>query len=123
MARVPEALLTVQREITITSYLGSELLQSTTYTFPGEIEFRSPLPPAAAHQPILVIDFAVDTSFAPIGDKRELGILIPHDPSASQMQGSHFLSTRPFEGENLIYSKVCPNPSDSRVTRRCGPTH
>jgi tRNA (mo5U34)-methyltransferase len=64
------------RAITIDCRIGGELLKSSTYNLPGAIEICVKLPPFAAHEPILILNFATDYAFSAPGDARELGVCV-----------------------------------------------
>ena len=66
--------------MTLECCIGGEPIHSETYETPGDFTFRSPLPPYAAHEPILKLDFSVESTFAAPGDTRELGICVPLGP-------------------------------------------
>ena len=75
---VPEVLVADTQRITVSCRIGGEAAGSIAYDAPGKSEFTGQFPPFAAHEPILRLDFAVDSSFClSSGDPRELGICVP----------------------------------------------
>jgi len=75
---VPEGVAEDTQSITVSCSIRGERVGSATYEAPGPVEFTGKFPPFAAHEPILRLEFCVNSSFGvPSGDLRELGICVP----------------------------------------------
>ncbi len=73
-AYLPDAV----KAVAISCRISGELVGAMNCDAPGPFEFHGLLPPFAAHEPVLRLEFAVDSAFSdPGGDPRELGICVP----------------------------------------------
>ncbi len=66
--------------LSLTCRIKDQLVGTTQYSTSGSFEFVADLPPFALHEPILRLDFTVDTGFSAgpgFDDPRELGICVP----------------------------------------------
>ena len=75
---VPEGVGANTQSITVSCSIRGERVGSAAYEAPGPVEFAGKFPPFAAHEPILQVEFSVNSSLCvSSGDLRELGICVP----------------------------------------------
>ncbi len=85
-AHFPEAVLARGLPVRLLCRIGGELVGCAERRTAGAFEFRGALPPAALHEPVLRLDFAVESSFsASPGDARELGVCVALQNSDSRI--------------------------------------
>jgi len=85
----PPAIFHGNRPLDISCRIKDQLVGIARYNQAGSYAFRGELPPFALHEPILRLDFEVQSDIsAPAGDIRELGVCVP--VTGSEENGIHF---------------------------------
>ncbi len=78
---VPPATVVSGGTVLLSCRIRDQVVGTTEYRAGGSFEFVGTLPPFALHEPVLRLDFAVESDFSPPpGDCRELGICVPCAP-------------------------------------------
>lgn len=79
---VPPALMTAGRPVSLSCRIRDQIVGRSQYAEAGAFEFFGELPAFALHEPVLKLDFTVDSDFSPgASDPRELGICVPVNPA------------------------------------------
>jgi tRNA (mo5U34)-methyltransferase len=74
---LPETVVSQSGGASLECRIHGERVGRITCDAAGSIEFRGVFPAAALSLPSVVLEFEVHSSFAPPGDQRELGVVIP----------------------------------------------
>jgi len=64
--------------VTLSCTFNGQVVGQQSYTEAGQAEFRGELPVSALHEPVLQLDFDVESAYLPPpGDTRDLGLCVP----------------------------------------------
>jgi hypothetical protein len=72
---IPDVVIRKDKNITLAASVNGMALKSTTYNAPGTYAFSADVPASALAADNVTVDFALDKTMQPEGDKRELGVI------------------------------------------------
>jgi hypothetical protein len=90
---VPRQTVQAGRTVRLSCSIRDRVVGAAEYAAGGFYEFVGELPPFALHEPILRLDFSVESEFvSDESDGRELGICVPADSSREDGIGFRLLA-------------------------------
>ncbi|MGD0299245.1 MAG: hypothetical protein ABSE86_19240 [Bryobacteraceae bacterium] len=99
---VPRQVVQAGQPVSLSCRIRDQLVGTAEYATSGFYEFEGELPPFALHEPMLRLDFTVESAFvSDEGDGRELGICVPADASGEGAIGFRLL---------ISPESPCPSP-------------
>lgn len=91
---VPRQILGAGQSVSLSCRIRDQIVGTAQYAASGFYEFVGELPPFALHEPVLRLDFAVQSEFvSDESDGRELGICVPADASSESTIGFRLLTS------------------------------
>jgi len=84
---IAPALVASRQPLTVSCRIRDQVVGRSQYSESGPVDFSGHLPPFALHEPVLKLDFTVESEYSPAaGDARELGICVPIEPATGQVR-------------------------------------
>ena len=91
---VPRQIVQAEQAISLSCRIRDQVVGTAGYSTSGFYEFEGELPPFALHEPVLRLDFTVESEFvSDESDGRELGVCIPADASVENGLGFRLLTS------------------------------
>lgn len=72
---IPDVVIQKDKNITLAASINGMALKSVTYNAPGAYVFSADVPASQPTAESVTVDFALDKTMQPDGDKRELGVI------------------------------------------------